>query len=434
MPRVSQNNTQPFHLMKTILALLIASATWANAQTLDSAEYFLNSDPGPGNGTAFAITSGGSVSHVLDIPAAVIAALPEGTHFVYVRLRDSQGEWSVAEGLPFHKADLPPASGPQNITAAEYFIDADPGPGNGTAFTVPNSLNPTRVLDIPASVIAALSDGTHYVHVRLRDSGGDWSVAEGLPFHKADIPPSVDHLAARIDVQWFQNGSPVSPVYLLTPPGPGNPISFDQLIPLQGLQEGQSYDLVMTPWDDAGTMGVSESRTILIQTTDSNGDGIPDQWKTTYQFGIHDTIAGLDSDLDGLTNLEEFLAGTNPREKDTDSDGMNDKAEIDLVALGFDPVVADPTAVQALLNNANNAGLFSKSQLQALSVNSPLLERDASTGDFKLTIALTRSSDLARFDPFPFVLGDTSINPDGEIEFEFAPPVADVEFYRIESD
>lgn len=46
---------------------------------------------------------------------------------------------------------------------------------------------------------------------------------------------------------------------------------------------------------------------------DSDGDGMPDSWEN--QYGLNPTNAadaGLDLDSDGLTNLEEYIAGTNP--------------------------------------------------------------------------------------------------------------------------
>ena len=64
---------------------------------------------------------------------------------------------------------------------------------------------------------------------------------------------------------------------------------------------------------------------------DCNGDGIPDGWYE--QFGLDPcsaTVGGDDPDDDGLTTLEEFGLGTNPTEADTDSDGLEDKDEIDI--------------------------------------------------------------------------------------------------------
>ena len=46
---------------------------------------------------------------------------------------------------------------------------------------------------------------------------------------------------------------------------------------------------------------------------DSDGDGMPDEWERKYGLNPQDPAdAGLDSDEDGFTNLQEFLDGTDP--------------------------------------------------------------------------------------------------------------------------
>jgi hypothetical protein len=47
---------------------------------------------------------------------------------------------------------------------------------------------------------------------------------------------------------------------------------------------------------------------------DSDGDGIPDSWETLYSLTNSVNDAGLDLDHDGLSNLQEYLANTNPRD------------------------------------------------------------------------------------------------------------------------
>lgn len=68
---------------------------------------------------------------------------------------------------------------------------------------------------------------------------------------------------------------------------------------------------------------------------DSDCDGIPDAWEIANGLNPNDpSDAYQDPDHDGLNNMEEYLAGTNPRLRDTDGDGYSDAAEL---ASGFNP-------------------------------------------------------------------------------------------------
>ena len=120
--------------------------------------------------------------------------------------------------------------------------------------------------------------------------------------------------------------------------------------------------------------------------------------------------------------------------QDTDGDGLSDAAEFNLSALGFDWQVSQASLVSSLLANANGAGLYTTNQVQALNVGIPLLIRDPQTGQFTLTIAVQKSTNLVdgSFAPFPMSAPQTTINAQGELEFRFTVP-DNAAFFRLES-
>jgi hypothetical protein len=60
---------------------------------------------------------------------------------------------------------------------------------------------------------------------------------------------------------------------------------------------------------------------------DRNHDGIPDRWEKRHHLSLHRNQARMDQDRDHLRNRAEFLAGDNPRDADTDNDGVMDGNE-----------------------------------------------------------------------------------------------------------
>lgn len=60
---------------------------------------------------------------------------------------------------------------------------------------------------------------------------------------------------------------------------------------------------------------------------DKNHDRIPDKWEKSNKLSLKKDQRKLDQDRDGLKNRGEFRAGTNPRDRDSDDDGITDKKE-----------------------------------------------------------------------------------------------------------
>ena len=75
---------------------------------------------------------------------------------------------------------------------------------------------------------------------------------------------------------------------------------------------------------------------------DEDGDGMPNEYEANqgHDFLVND--ASMDPDEDNLSNLDEYLIGTNPRVADTDSDGLRDDLETPGGCPGgSDPLVPD---------------------------------------------------------------------------------------------
>jgi len=95
---------------------------------------------------------------------------------------------------------------------------------------------------------------------------------------------------------------------------------------------------------------------------DTDSDGMPDSWEDEFSLDKNNPAdAATDKDSDNLTNLEEFIAGTNPTIADTDGDGLNDGVEI--TEHNTSPILSDSDAdglsdgeeINTYLSDPNNS-------------------------------------------------------------------------------
>lgn len=185
------------------------SPTPPPSESIVSAEYFFDQDPGHGNGTPVSFTGGDSVDITF---SATVDGLNPGFHYLYLRSKSSGGKWSTYFGGPFYILQAP-QSQPQEssqITSAEYFFNNDPGIGNGT----PISFSPFDTVDVVATLdITSLQPGFHRAFIRVRDNLGRWSTYDGSLFYIQQAAQTQPPVATQVTAAEF---------FFDTDPGIGN--------------------------------------------------------------------------------------------------------------------------------------------------------------------------------------------------------------------
>lgn len=153
-----------------VLTVSLCSAQLA----VNQAEYFWDTDPGEGLGTAITAADGNFNGSLEKIALSGLGAPSVGLHKFSVRLKDNTGAWSpVFTNVIRVEPTTTPI--PVSLTQAEYFWDTDPGEGNATVITaVDGNLNSTFE-KIALSGLGAPSVGLHKFSCRIKDNAGEWS-------------------------------------------------------------------------------------------------------------------------------------------------------------------------------------------------------------------------------------------------------------------
>jgi hypothetical protein len=164
--------------------------------TIVAAEYFIDADPGIGQATDVAISSGTLIDESFTIP---MTTLENGIHLIGVRVMQENGTWGQTYARVFLKQTSQNIPLP-SIVAAEYFFDVDPGFGQGIAAPLPN---PAPDLDIQfVADLNNLPNGPHIFFVRTRDENGRWSFI----YHELiDVAVGIEALSFSNEIQLFPN-------------------------------------------------------------------------------------------------------------------------------------------------------------------------------------------------------------------------------------
>lgn len=181
--------------------------------TISNAEYFWDTDPGEGNGISFSATDGSFDTALENILEMNIGVPSIGLHTFNVRLQNSNTSWGpvFTQVINVSADDVG-----QSVTLAnaEYFWDADPGEGNGIAFSATDGNFDNALETILETNIGVPSTGLHTFNVRLQNSNNSWgSVFTQVVDVSANI---VGQSVTLIDAEFFWD----------TDPGEGNAVAF----------------------------------------------------------------------------------------------------------------------------------------------------------------------------------------------------------------
>jgi len=138
---------------------------------------------------------------------------------------------------------------------------------------------------------------------------------------------------------------------------------------LGSIEAGSSLSIRFLGAWDCASRGVGipnwEINSVIIRILDDlDGDGMPDYYEDENDLDKTVDDSAEDPDSDGLKNIDEFVAGTNPQEADTDNDGLSDNVEtgtgnfVNASNTGTDPLVSDTDSDGLFDGVETNTGTF----------------------------------------------------------------------------
>ncbi|MBD3340206.1 MAG: hypothetical protein GF353_13925, partial [Candidatus Lokiarchaeota archaeon] len=188
----------------------------AKSSSIQAAEYFIDTDPGKGNGHQLTATDGNFDSSSESISLNLNTAnLSKGNHYVFIRFKSAEGIWGNARG---GSINIGTSNVERHINTAEYYIDSDPGFGKGMSLTCNDGQFDEKIEELEKIAVGTtdLSPGQHKLFVRAQASDGAWgeSISRTFLVSLPDIPPSIpqnfEAIASdkKIELSWSINNEP----------------------------------------------------------------------------------------------------------------------------------------------------------------------------------------------------------------------------------
>lgn len=155
----------------SVILTLTSYCQFPRNQKIVAAEYFINSDPGPGNGIP--INIGGTPQWEVNVNLSNIQ-LPIGSK-IYIRFKSTNGRWSAPRGIE-RKPYFETSGG--ILQYGELFINNDPGQGSGQQIDI---------LDGTVDISGLNLKRGDRVYFRIKDNFNRWSPARPVIFNFKEI-------------------------------------------------------------------------------------------------------------------------------------------------------------------------------------------------------------------------------------------------------
>ena len=293
--------------MKRIIAMILLLGGFCNlyaqspypsappaAPNITRIEYFIDTDPGVGNATAFSITP---QTNINSLSTSIDLTGPGyGYHRLFVRAKDADGRWAFWNNSFFSYIVVPvypnaPAAA-VNINKVEYFIDANPIPGTGV--DVPITPGTTIANQSIVADISGLTKAAHTFYVMVRDENGRWSLTNFSLFSNASIsnyPTAPAAATALQQMEYFIDDDPGL--------GNGTPVSFASStdvsglsvnVDLTGLADGTHNFFIRSrnnPWSHTNIVSFLKGAGLPVKWLFVQGEWKNDQallqWATSFE-------------------------------------------------------------------------------------------------------------------------------------------------------
>ncbi|HRD53151.1 MAG TPA: hypothetical protein PKY96_10950 [Flavobacteriales bacterium] len=209
----------------TTVVLIEPPVVTAPDIAVTQAEFFWDTDPGEGNGTPM-IAFDGSFNDALEAISLETNAMPsEGVHVLHVRAKDVNSAWSAPFRVVVEVLGGVVTFPDIRVTAAEYFVNDDPGTGLGTPMlAVDNDFSAAYEAIKGGGIPAPVTAGVNVLWVRARDVNNAWGPSFGIV---VNIDTTITGTVGMIEEE---------PIGMRLAPNPasadaGFSITFDQLVP-----------------------------------------------------------------------------------------------------------------------------------------------------------------------------------------------------------